>query len=183
MSSRGHPQELLEVKSSQSSKLCWQLYSADLECWFPAPLLCPPFLSTFNPWRIMWWDVSLNIINRCCWPGPVPAASYVSYVENIFRNSSICQVVTRLSGKRWTMKEEGIDNTLDYKYTVCSRVWNESYLKVPQDCTVTRKAPTRTFSWLKAPGFPGSAFTFKTLSRHYAKRTLGDQPIKWIFKK
>ena len=34
-------------------------------------------------------------------------------------------------------------------------------------CTITEKAPTRAFSWLKAPT---SAFTFKTLSRHYAKR-------------
>ena len=36
-------------------------------------------------------------------------------------------------------------------------------------CTITEKAPTRAFSWLKAPT---SAFTFKTLLRHYAKRTL-----------
>ena len=35
--------------------------------------------------------------------------------------------------------------------------------------TITEKAPTRAFSWLKAPT---SAFTFKTLLRHYAKRTL-----------
>ena len=31
-------------------------------------------------------------------------------------------------------------------------------------CTITEKAPTRAFSWLKAPT---SAFTFKTLLRHY----------------
>merc|ERR1712024_203921 len=37
------------------------------------------------------------------------------------------------------------------------------------DCTITEKAPTRAFSWLKAPT---SAFTFKTLLRHYAKRAL-----------
>ena len=37
-------------------------------------------------------------------------------------------------------------------------------------CTITEKAPTRAFSWLlKAPT---SAFTFKTLLRHYAKQTL-----------
>ena len=30
---------------------------------------------------------------------------------------------------------------------------------------ITEKAPTRAFSWLKAPT---SAFTFKTLLRHYA---------------
>ena len=36
--------------------------------------------------------------------------------------------------------------------------------------TITEKAPTtRAFSWLKVPT---SAFTFKTLLRHYAKRAL-----------
>ena len=33
----------------------------------------------------------------------------------------------------------------------------------------TEKAPTRAFSWLKAAT---TAFTFKTLLRHYAKRAL-----------
>ena len=36
-------------------------------------------------------------------------------------------------------------------------------------CTITEKASTRAFSWLKAPT---SAFTFKTLLRHYAKQVL-----------
>ena len=35
--------------------------------------------------------------------------------------------------------------------------------------TITEKAPTRAYSWLKAPT---SAFTFKTLLRHYAKQAL-----------
>ena len=34
---------------------------------------------------------------------------------------------------------------------------------------ITEKAPTRAFSWLKAAT---TAFTFKILLRHYAKRTL-----------
>merc|ERR1712218_618956 len=34
---------------------------------------------------------------------------------------------------------------------------------------ITEKAPTRAFSWLKAAT---TAFTFKTLLRHYAKRVL-----------
>ena len=33
-------------------------------------------------------------------------------------------------------------------------------------CTITETAPTRAFSWLKAPT---DAFTFKTLLRNYAK--------------
>ena len=36
-------------------------------------------------------------------------------------------------------------------------------------CTIMEKAPTRAFSWLKVPT---SAFTFKTLLRHYAKQAL-----------
>ena len=36
-------------------------------------------------------------------------------------------------------------------------------------CTVMEKAPTRAFSWLKAPT---CAFTFKTLLRHYSERAL-----------
>ena len=44
---------------------------------------------------------------------------------------------------------------------------------VPQPVfTITEKAPTRAFSWLKAPT---SAFTFKTLLRQYAKRVLTPQ--------
>ena len=37
-----------------------------------------------------------------------------------------------------------------------------------RSCTITEKAPTRAFFWLKA----ATAFTFKTLLRHYAKRAL-----------
>ena len=41
---------------------------------------------------------------------------------------------------------------------------------VPQPVfTITEKAPTRAFSWLKAPTSP---FTFKTLLRHYAEQAL-----------
>ena len=39
----------------------------------------------------------------------------------------------------------------------------------PWSCTITEKAPTRAFSWLKAPT---SAFTIKTLLRHYTKWAL-----------
>ena len=38
-----------------------------------------------------------------------------------------------------------------------------------EDCTITEKASTRAFSCLKVPM---SAFTFKTLLRHYAKQAL-----------
>ena len=44
----------------------------------------------------------------------------------------------------------------------------EGYPKVRDDFTITEKAATRAFSWLIAP----SAFTFKTLLRHYTKQAL-----------
>ena len=50
--------------------------------------------------------------------------------------------------------------------TAATRVSNKVTRRFPK---ITEKAPTRAFSWLKAPT---SAFTFKTLLRHYAKRAL-----------
>ena len=41
-------------------------------------------------------------------------------------------------------------------------------------CTITEKAPTRAFSWLKAAT---TAFTFKTLLRHYAKQALAPRSL------
>ena len=51
----------------------------------------------------------------------------------------------------------------------CDLTDRELQTEVHEDFTITEKAPTRAFSWLKAPT---SAFTFKTLLRHYAKRAL-----------
>ena len=42
-------------------------------------------------------------------------------------------------------------------------------MKVIQRFVITEKAPIRAFSWLKAAT---TAFTFKTLLRHYAKQAL-----------
>ena len=52
---------------------------------------------------------------------------------------------------------------------VLGRDWNEGSRRLLEDFTFTEKACTRAFSWLKAPT---SAFTFKTLLRHYAKQAL-----------
>ena len=49
--------------------------------------------------------------------------------------------------------------------TVSTRDSNEGYPKVRNHSEI----PTRAFSWLKAAT---TAFTFKTLFRHYAKRAL-----------
>ena len=55
--------------------------------------------------------------------------------------------------------------TVSFTVNAC----NEGYPKVPEDFTITEKASTRAFSWLKAGTI---AFTLKTLLRHYAKQTL-----------
>ena len=51
--------------------------------------------------------------------------------------------------------------------------WSASVLEIQTKAirrfVITEKAPTRAFSWLKAGT---TAFTFKTLLRHYAKRAL-----------
>ena len=49
-----------------------------------------------------------------------------------------------------------------------SRLELQTNLREDYCFTIMEKAPTRTFSWLKAPT---STFTFKTLLRHYAKWT------------
>ena len=53
--------------------------------------------------------------------------------------------------------------------TQLCRAANEGYPEARDDFTIMEKAPTRAFPWLKAPT---SAFTCKTLLRHYAKRAL-----------
>ena len=45
----------------------------------------------------------------------------------------------------------------------------ELQTKVPEDFTITEKASTRAFSWLKVPTI---AYTFKTILIHYAKQML-----------
>ena len=49
------------------------------------------------------------------------------------------------------------------RLTLISSAWKSSIRRF----VITEKAPTRAFSWLKAAT---TAFTFKTLLRHYAKR-------------
>ena len=63
----------------------------------------------------------------------------------------------------------GIDNV---GVAVACNIILELLTKYRRSCTITEKAPTRAFSWLKAAT---TAFTFKTLLRHYAKRVLTPQ--------
>ena len=57
--------------------------------------------------------------------------------------------------------------SVDYEYISASKSSIRRFI-------ITEKAPTRAFSWLKAAT---TAFTFKTLLRHYAKRSLTPQSL------
>ena len=54
-----------------------------------------------------------------------------------------------------------------YKVTPWLRVLIRAWKRSIRRFVITEKAPTRAFSWLKAPT---SAFTFMTLLRHYASQ-------------
>ena len=58
------------------------------------------------------------------------------------------------------------------KFLKLDRCCDTLYESFKRSFTIAENAATRAFSWLKAPT---SDFTFKTLLRHYAKRTLNPQ--------
>ena len=68
-----------------------------------------------------------------------------------------------------------------FKYSVACEATSsfgvEVQTKVREDFTITEKAHTWAFSWLKAPT---STFTFKTLLRHYAKQALTPQSLNVV---
>ena len=90
------------------------------------------------------------------------------------RRSSSCSRASwrRAAAARWTRCRGGPAAAPGGRCTpsppdLHTRASNEG--KICEYFTITEKAPTRAFSWLKSPT---SAFTFKTLLRHYAKRAL-----------
>ena len=46
---------------------------------------------------------------------------------------------------RWVLGQCSVQCAL------CTRASNEGHPKVPKDFTITKKAPTRSLSWLKVP--------------------------------
>ena len=61
--------------------------------------------------------------------------------------------------------EEDLEAAENASKTLCTIVLQKRSIR---RFVTTEKAPTRAFSWLKAAT---TAFTFKTLLKHYAKRT------------
>ena len=81
----------------------------------------------------------------------------------------ICLIIEHGAGK-WVRRSEGADRYLGKYLGRKLRTTQVVLLLINQRCcTITEKAPTRAFTWLKAAT---TAFTFKTLLRHYAKRAL-----------
>ena len=60
----------------------------------------------------------------------------------------------------WTLRHQG---PINYAFTL------ELEANLRENFTITEKASPRAFSWLKVPT---SAFTLKTILRHYAKQML-----------
>ena len=62
---------------------------------------------------------------------------------------------------------------------VSPRAWNEAYPKVPEDFTITEKAPTIAFFWLKAPrrGILPDCEIFENL-----RLTIGLSCLRYILK-
>ena len=71
------------------------------------------------------------------------------------------QIITRLL--RWSADKKSCHSSSASKRSI-------------RRFAITEKAPTRAFSWLKAAT---TAFTFKTLLRHYAKRALTPTVSWW----
>ena len=68
--------------------------------------------------------------------------------------------------REFTLDNEGVCLPSPGSALFCAVLYSAP--SVPQLVfTITEKAPTRAFSWLKAPT---SAFTFKTYIRHYANQ-------------
>ena len=124
-------------------------------------------------------------INSAQWPQPSSIYNYIStsritdtrylqFYTQVVAAASTSAAIRPCSASAWTGAGRWPSSPgrrtmrweTHYLVPIFTSAWNEGYPNVPEEFTITEKAPTRAFSWLKAPT---SAFTFKTLLRHYAK--------------
>ena len=111
--------------------------------------------------RILWFSV--KAVEICGWGN-----SNVSQCDS-GRWPGGAWLVNKITRRvRNDYKWPQISNTLDTAQDCCY-ILSRAATKRQEIFTITEKAPIRAFSWLKAPT---SAFTFKTLLRHYAKWAL-----------
>ena len=95
------------------------------------------------------------------------------YTCTYLKHCSVWRDVRCVQGaERKTQKYKDLQQT-DARVIISSKVFlrivTSASKRSIRRFVFTEKAPTRAFSWLKAPTI---AFTFKTLLRHYAKRAL-----------
>ena len=104
--------------------------------------------------------------HTACIPGPGPAGES----EDQTSSRSLPASVIHWSPRRLTA-EGAVCQHCNTAASSPSRVtsWHSASKSSIRGFLITEKAPTRAFSWLKAAT---TAFTFKTLLRHYAKRAL-----------
>ena len=117
------------------------------------------------PWRrpTPWTPPSPSWRPACCSSPPSGTGAGVVVIVFLHARLAFCLARCSLQCLRWTST-----NSLMIHTSVPISAANRS-IGSTTDCTITEKAPTRAFSWLKAAT---TAFTFKTLLRHYAKRVL-----------
>ena len=127
--------------------LCWQQHVSR----YQQPAAVSPGGTIHLPSELC---VSIPVpVTAAVWPGPGPGWFLTGFYPPICLLQSVHAATETHSGQT---DHCGLVPQIDPS--------------VPQSVfTITDKAPTRAFSWLKAPT---SAFTFKTLLRHYAKRAL-----------
>ena len=136
-------------------------------------LACSTNISKYYDWRSYWYDLSvcsnglltLNEISGCDTTSDArqePVASGHSGDNTDRGDRGAGDLEPRQSSSDMRHQYIYTDQTPDI-------MLNTRAVNDPSVFTITGKAPTRAFSWLKAPT---SAFTFKTLLRHYPKWTL-----------
>ena len=105
-----------------------------------------------------------NIVSRweLDWPVPVPGCHRVCSVQASPRNSPTFSHIA-------TSTRDTSTQMTRHRWMEINISASKSYIR---RFVITEKAPARAFSYLKAAT---TAFTFKTLLRHYAKRALTPQ--------
>ena len=84
------------------------------------------------------------------------------------------EVVTRLAEVESGVRGAGAGTHWHWNTGTCCWVHRSASKSCIRRFVITEKAPTRAFSWLKAAT---TAFSFKTLLRHYANRALTPQSL------
>ena len=125
---------------------------------------------TWSPWLWWWYECTdqcayFLIITHTSYKPHYTGHLHICTRGHVARGQDACSEWSRRTLIESLMDESEYREDWD-RYELVPQIDPS----VPQPVfTITEKAPTRAFSWLKAPT---SAFTFKTLLRHYAEQVL-----------